>query len=229
MRGSSSSLVPGNFPIKERTDIRRPVISHNTYIHRIARLGVRHLVDTPITPNQITAVRLAAAVAAAAALAVGEPTWTYTGAGIFLFSMLLDRADGELARLSGKTSAWGHRFDLISDSASNAMAFIGIGIGLRASELGLWAPVLGLVAGAAVASVLWFVMRLEDTGGERAGELGGFAGADPDDAIIIVPIVLFMGGAQPLLIAAAIGAPAFALFFYYLFRRALKTQSGDGS
>jgi archaetidylinositol phosphate synthase len=229
MRGSSSSLVPRKFPIKGRTDIRRPVISHNTYIHRIARLAVRPLVDTPITPNQITTVRLAAAMAAAAAMAIGEPSWTYAGAGIFLFSMFLDRADGELARLSGKSSAFGHKLDLISDSASNAMAFVGIGIGLRASELGMWAPVMGLIAGAAVASVLWFVMRLEDTGGERAGEISGFAGADPDDAIIIVPIVLFMDGAQPLLIAAVIGAPAFALFFYFLFRRALKTQSGDGS
>jgi len=191
----------------------------------VVRIGVRHLVNTPVTPNQLTAVRLLGGGAAAAAFAVGEPFWTNVGAVVFIFSMFLDRADGELARLSGKTSAWGHKFDLISDSLANALAFIGIGIGLRASTLGLMAPVLGVVAGLAVAMVLWFVMRLESTGGERAGEVKGFAGVDPDDAILIVPVVMLFDGGVPLLIAAAIGAPAFALVFFVLFRRRLKAQS----
>jgi len=164
------------------------------------------------------------AIAAAAALSVGETLWTNTGAVLFLVSMFLDRADGELARLSGKTSAWGHKFDLVSDSVSNALAFIGIGIGLRASDLGLWAPALGVLAGAGVAAVLWFVMRLESTGGERAGELKAFEGFDPDDAMLIVPITLLLGAANSLLIAAAIGTPAFAILFFFLFRRALKPR-----
>ena len=119
----------------------------------------------------------------------------------------------------------GHKFDLVSDSLANAVAFIGIGIGLRDSALGLWAPALGVIAGAAVAMVLWLVMRLEDGGGERAGELSGFSGADPDDAMIVVPIVMAVGGAMPLLIAAAVGAPAFAAIFYFLFRRTLKAAN----
>jgi phosphatidylglycerophosphate synthase len=187
---------------------------------------VRPLVNTAVTPNQLTAVRLLGGLAAGAAFAVGDPWWTNVAAALFVVSMFLDRADGELARLSGKTSAWGHKFDLVSDSLANAVAFIGIGIGLRDSALGLWAPVLGVIAGAAVAMVLWLVMRLEDGGGERAGELGGFAGADPDDAMIVVPIVMALGGAMPLLIAAAVGAPAFTMIFYFLFRRALKAQTG---
>ncbi len=161
------------------------------------------------------------AIGAAAAFAVGEPLWSNIGALVFIISMFLDRADGELARLSGKTSAWGHKFDLVSDSAANALAFVGIGIGLRASELGYWALILGFIAGAAVAAVLWFVMRLESEGGDRAGEIGGFAGFDPDDAMLLVPVFVLLGFAQPLLVAAAIGAPAFAVFFYILFRRAL--------
>ncbi len=187
---------------------------------------MRPLANTAVTPNQLTAVRLLGGLAAGAAFAVGDPWWTNVAAALFVVSMFLDRADGELARLSGKTSAWGHKFDLVSDCLANAIAFIGIGIGLRDSALGLWAPVLGVIAGAAVAMVLWLVMRLEDGGGERAGELGGFAGADPDDAMIVVPIVMALGGAMPLLIAAAIGAPAFTMIFYFLFRRALKAQTG---
>lgn len=184
------------------------------------------MVNTAVTPNQITAVRLAGGVAAAIAFAAGDPIWVNTGAVIFVVSMFLDRADGELARLSGKTSAWGHKFDLISDSLANALAFIGIGIGLRGTELGPWAPALGLIAGIAVAIVLWFVMRLESNGGERAGEVSGFAGFDPDDAMLIVPIAMVLGGGVPLLIAAAVGASAVAVLFYALFRRSLKARSG---
>lgn len=186
---------------------------------------MRPLVNTPVTPNQLTAVRLAGGVAAGIAFAMGDPGWTTAGAILFILSMFLDRADGELARLSGKTSAWGHKFDLVSDSLANALAFIGIGIGLRGSELGVWAPALGISAGVAVAVVLWFVMRLESVNGERAGEVRGFAGVDPDDAMLIVPIMMLFGGGVPLLIAAAIGAPAFALLFYILFRRALRAQA----
>lgn len=230
---SDIKYCPVKTPIEDQAGTRKlrgntereQVISHNTYIHRIVRVGVRPLVNTPVTPNQITAVRLVGGIVAAVAFAVGEPSWINAGAAIFVVSMFLDRADGELARLSGKTSAWGHKFDLISDSLANIFAFIGIGIGLRGGELGPWAPALGLIAGAAVAIVLWFVMRMENTDGERAGEVSGFAGFDPDDAMLVVPVVMVLGGGVPLLIAAAVGASAFALLFYILFRRSLKARS----
>ena len=50
---------------------------------------MRPLVDTPVTPNQITTLRLAVGLGAAGAFAVGEPSWTYGGAAAFLASMLL--------------------------------------------------------------------------------------------------------------------------------------------
>jgi len=195
-------------------------ISHNTWIHRIARITiVQPLAKTSVTPNQLTTVRLIAGVAAAAALAVGSPFWQQAGAGIFILSMLLDRADGDLARLTGRTSPGGHTYDLIADSLSNALFFAGLGIGLRGGEQGLWAVPLGMLAGGAVAAILWMVMRIEESDGARAAELGGFAGFDPDDAILIAPIAILLGMPEGLLLAAAIGAPAFALFFAWLFWR----------
>jgi archaetidylinositol phosphate synthase len=67
------------------------------------------------------------------------------GSGIFVVSMLLDRADGALARWSGKTSPNGHKYDIIADSLSNALAFVGIGIGQRHSQLGDFAIPLALL------------------------------------------------------------------------------------
>jgi len=193
-------------------------MSHNTWIHRVARVGVRPLVKTAVTPNQITTLRLAVGIAAAIALAVGSDVWRHWGAGIFLLSMLLDRADGELARLSGKTSPGGHKYDLISDSVCNALAFLGLGIGLTASPFGSWAPLMGAVAGLAIAAILWLVIKLEQRGGERAGELAGAAGFDPDDAMLVVPICIWFGLSEWLLASAAVGAPLFAVFMVLWFR-----------
>ncbi|MGF1608896.1 MAG: CDP-alcohol phosphatidyltransferase family protein [Kiloniellales bacterium] len=194
-------------------------MSHNTWIHRIARVAVRPLVQSDITPNQVTTLRLGAGIAAAGAFALGNGTALAWGAGIFVVSMVLDRADGELARLSGKTSAWGHKYDLVSDAVCNALAFVGLGIGLRDSSLGLWALPMGLDAGLAIALILWLIIKMERAGGERAGELPGLAGFDADDAMLLVPLAIWLGLAQGLLIAAAVGAPLFALLMYLWLRR----------
>lgn len=199
-----------------------PVISHNTYIHRIVRIGVRPLVGTPITPNQITTLRLAGGLAAAAAYAVGSTAWDYAGSALFVVALMLDRADGELARLGGKTSAWGHTYDLVADGISNAAAFVGIGIGLRDSLFGWWALPLGAAAGASIAFILWATMQIEAREGARAAELGGAAGFDPDDAVLMVPLAMALGGGVPLLMVSVIGAPAFAIFFYWRFRAKLR-------
>ncbi|MCZ6503753.1 MAG: CDP-alcohol phosphatidyltransferase family protein, partial [Gammaproteobacteria bacterium] len=150
-------------------------MSHHTWIHSLTRGCVKPLINTPVTPNHITTLRLVAGIAAAGALAVGGSPWINLGAGLFVLSFLLDRADGELARLSGKTSPEGHRYDVIADSVCNALILVGLGLSLRDSAFGLWAVPLGLVSGAAVITVLAMVMKLESAQGYRAAELRGYA------------------------------------------------------
>lgn len=196
-------------------------MSHNTWLHRIARTTiVQPLAGTAVTPNQLTTARLASGIAAAGLLAIG-PAWFIAGATVFAMAMLLDRADGDLARSTGQTSAAGHRYDLASDAACNTLVFVGLGIGLRDGEHGLLAIAMGTLAGIAVAIILGMVMRLEASGGERAGEIGGAAGFDPDDAMLAIPVALWLGWHDGLLLAAAIGAPAFAVAFALGFRRKL--------
>lgn len=193
-------------------------MSHNTWIHRIVRVGVRPLARSAVTPNQVTSLRLLVGFAAAAAFATGSDGWRDLGAGLFLVSFFLDRADGELARLSGRTSPGGHKYDLWSDAASNAAAFVGLGIGLTGSSLGSWATLLGCLAGGAVAAVLLLVVRLERAKGERAGELAGVAGFDPDDGMLVVPLLVWLGLADWLLVAAAVGTPSFACLAFLKLR-----------
>jgi archaetidylinositol phosphate synthase len=204
-----------------KQSFRKADMSHDTWLHRSVRAAVRPLAATSITPNHITTARLATGLLAAGLFAVGGQTALYWAAGSFLLSMLLDRADGELARSSGKSTPWGHKYDLITDAASNALAFVGIGVGLRYGSFG-WAWILmGVVAGAAIVCILWWTTHIENLHGARAAELRITRGFDPDDTMLIVPIAAVLGWVEPLLVAAFVGAPLFALAAYWLRWRSL--------
>ena len=197
-------------------------MSHNTWIHRVARVTiVQPLRPLGVKPNQITTVRLTTGVMAAVVLGSGGIAVAGWAATLFALAMLLDRADGDLARTTGQTSAAGHRYDLASDAICNALIFVGLGVGLRDGQYGLMAIIMGIAAGLAVVAILAMVVRIEASIGERAAELGSSAGFDADDAIIAVPIALWLGYADGLLLAAAIGAPVFAIGFFAFFRKKL--------
>lgn len=197
-------------------------MSHDTWLHRLARLFVKPLVRTPVTPNQLTTLRLLSGLGAAGLLAVGTDPWVRYGAALFLISMVLDRADGDLARLSGKISPWGHTYDLISDCVCNAAVFVGIGVGLRAGKFGWWSASMGLLAGLAVTAILWLVMTIESVEGQRGAELGNLGGFDADDAMLIVPIAVLLGMSEFLIMAASVGAPLFCAFMFWQFRAKLR-------
>ena len=199
-------------------------MSHNTWIHRAVRGAVRPLVDTPVTPNHLTALRLASGLGAAWLVAFAPQSVWGWAAALFLVSLFLDRADGELARLGGKSTPWGHTFDLLADGTCNAVIFFALGLGLSGGALGDWAILMGLVAGLSVTAVVLIVLRLEAMAGERAGEVPGFAGFDPDDGMVTIPIMLWLGLADWLLVAAAVGTPVFALILISRFRRALQSS-----
>ena len=186
-------------------------MSHGTWAHRAIMPAVRVLAKTPATPNQVTTARLLTGLAAAAAFAVGTEGWTSAGGVLCLISMLLDRADGQLARLTGRTSAWAHDYDLIADNIATTALFIGIGLGLRDGALGLWAPVLGVLAGASITTIFWVVERIEALTPPGRDAIPGAAGFDPDDLLFVVAPLAWLGWLSPFLIVAAIGAPLFLI------------------
>ena len=78
-------------------------MSHNTWIHRAVRVAVRPLAAGPITPNQVTTLRLTVGLAAAAALAHGAEAWRAAGAGIFGLGLFPAPAAGVVARPLGQS------------------------------------------------------------------------------------------------------------------------------
>jgi len=196
-------------------------VSHRTWAHAIVRPLVRQLLPTRVTPNHLTALRLFTGVASSFLVATGNPALTASGGALFLISFFLDRADGELARGTGKSSSWGHRFDVISDYASNILIFVGLGIGLRHSDAGVGAIFLGSIAGVAIAGIFGLVSYIERTHGIGAAAFPTAAGFDSDDAMLILPIAIWSGADMLLLVAAGVGAPVFLAWTCWRFRRQL--------
>src|SRR5882762_10893926 len=141
-----------------------PLLSHSVPVQprpwdaRLARRLVTPLKDSRATPNHLTTIRLAFGLAAAAAFLPGTYGWTNIGALLLVLSNFLDHTDGELARISGKTSRIGHIYDLASDALVTILLFLAIGIGVGThvgSLLQLPPAFLGLVAGNAIALIFY--------------------------------------------------------------------------
>ena len=182
-------------------------MSHDTWIHRIARFCVRPLVATRVTPNHLTGARLASGLAGAAMLAVGVAPWTVAGTVLFLISMLLDRADGELARLSARRSAFGHRFDLWTDAVCNTCIVASLGLAQRDGLFGGWSYLMGGIAAISVALIFAHGLSLDRRLGPDAIMFQATAGFDPDDAVAIVPLAEVFGVGDWVLALASVAAP----------------------
>ncbi|MEH2265013.1 CDP-alcohol phosphatidyltransferase family protein [Nostoc sp.] len=185
---------------------------------------VKPLKDSWVNPNHLTTVRLVTGLAAAVAMsttgyayAVGDVVWANIGAWLFALSNFLDHTDGELARLSGKSSKWGHQYDLASDAIIHILLFVCIGYGLREGRFGWWALLMGIVSGVSVACIFHLRNQMEQRLGKDASRQPNLAGFDIEDVLYLFPIVTLLDGLEPLLIAATIGAPTFALWVIWQF------------
>jgi phosphatidylglycerophosphate synthase len=177
---------------------------------RLARLLVGPLRRTPITPNAITTLTLGVGLLGAWLLA-GAGAAANLGAALVMISFLLDHADGELARMTGRTSTFGHYYDLVADALVMGALFVGIGFGLGASGLGASAARLGLIAGGGVALAILFRLELERRAGKAAVRQPSLLGFEAQDILYAVGPVTWLGGLETLLMLAAIGAPLYAL------------------
>ena len=194
-------------------------MSHHTLLHRLVRPIVPILVVARVTPDQITTLRLLTGLGAALSLVRG-PAGTALGAGLFLLSALLDRLDGTLARRTGISSRLGPRFDLVADCLSTMGFFVGLGIGEQVPWLpallppvtAAWlSPLLGIGAACAVVLMFWQLAQ-------AAPEKDPVRLLDPDDVMVMLPILLWLGAGDLVLLAAGIVSPVAALVLWWVHR-----------
>ncbi len=170
----------------------------DSWTHGMARMCVLPLVNTPVTPKHITTVRLITGTVACVLFAIGTAESNFHGGFLWILSAFLDRADGELARISDRTSQKGHQYDYFSDVFVTALFFLGISIGLRETAFwnmkpGIWIIVMGISAtvGVIFAGIL---AERTDQAKKETGEkaYAGFAGFDFDDVLyLFAPVIRF--------------------------------------
>lgn len=118
-------------------------------IHPLSYALARLLKPTLITPNMVSV--LGVVVLTLAAIFYTRVDWPVGAAAGFALHILwhvVDGADGDLARLTGKTSANGEFVDGVCDYLSNIILYIAFAVSL-APDLGGWAWVLIVAAGGA--------------------------------------------------------------------------------
>ncbi|MFQ5466875.1 MAG: CDP-alcohol phosphatidyltransferase family protein [Kiloniellaceae bacterium] len=145
------------------------------------------LIKLPITPNQVTALSLAAGLAGAWCFSLGTWEAGVIGGLFMIVCYTLDNCDGEIARLKDLSSEWGAQFDDIADWLVDGAFFASLGYGtFQATGEALWLW-LGLAATAGatidyVINLFLFAKAKRDPEAETREEMAK-SGRKPEDTI----------------------------------------------
>lgn len=184
-----------------------------TWDGRAARWLVTPLIHTRVTPNHLTTLRLALGLMGVLCLARGGYVQSNAGAFLVALSNFVDHTDGELARISGKTSRFGHFYDLAADALVTVLLFFCMGVGVQGPGGGrMPLAVCGGIAGLAVALIFFLRMCIEEATGKGGTKQAFALGFETEDVLYLLPLVTLTGVAAPFVTIASIGAPLFALW-----------------
>lgn len=103
------------------------------YMREVSLRWTRHLVNSRITPNQLTYLMVLAGVSAGAALLIPGIAGAVAAALLIQLYLLLDCVDGEVARWRKQTSITGVYLDRIGHYLAEAALLTGFGI--RAADV----------------------------------------------------------------------------------------------
>jgi archaetidylinositol phosphate synthase len=200
-------------------------VFYQSYAHVFVRIFVRPLIGTWVRPNHLTGLRLVSGLAACALLSIGTRSTAAWSGVLWVLSCLLDRADGELARMGDLRSEGGKVLDFYSDMILDSFWFLGAGIGLRHSSLGVAAVPLGVIACGSMLLVMWsseLFERLSEPGVKAFDFTGGGKRFHPDDALFLLAPFTWLGWLVPILVASSVCTPIFAIVItvrYLLLKR----------
>jgi CDP-L-myo-inositol myo-inositolphosphotransferase len=92
----------------------------------VSRWLTRYLVDTAVTPNQISVVSWLLSCVAAGLFAVGGYPALAAGGALGQLASIIDGCDGEIARLKHSQSEFGGWFDAVLDRYADAFLLFGL-------------------------------------------------------------------------------------------------------
>jgi phosphatidylglycerophosphate synthase len=145
----------------------------------------------PVTPNQVTTVSLACALAAAWCFAQPGDESPAIGALLFFAFYVLDNCDGEIARAKGLSSRFGQFYDTFVDWLGHATLFLGLGAGVAAERHSDWWLWFGAIA-AAGASINYAIGLAGDLRAKpESGATANSADAPPPRPTLAEPLAAF--------------------------------------
>ncbi len=194
---------------------------------RLANFLIHPLLDTRVTPNMITTVGLLAGLGAIVCYALGD-SLVHLGAALFMAAYVIDHADGELARLTGKTSEFGHYYDLIVDGLVVGGVFVAMGLGLQDQMWAVPPAWLGVIAGISIALIFVLRLEMERRFSKAATRQPNIWGVEAQDVLYLIGPITWFGWLEGFLTLAAIGAPLYAFWVCWECWSWFRQASGKG-
>lgn len=191
---------------------------------RISRALSRRLSRTRITPNRITLTGVSIGLAGAYLLSLPHYVAQVLGSLLFLFCIVVDGVDGEVARLKLQESAFGHYLDVITDNLVHAAVFVGIAVGLYRGSgsvlylYALWALLGGFVV-CLVTVYLCILRRPPEELARSPRALRLLALLSNRDFAYLVVLLALIGRLRWFLLGAAVGTYVFAALLWAVSRR----------
>ena len=190
----------------------------------------KRLVETSITPNQITVISMLIGLSGAFFMGISRGLWQILGSILFLTHSIMDGCDGEIARIKFSESRLGGLLDFWGDNVVHSVVFIAIAWewwnrtrAFFPLLLAMFA-VLGCLASAGM--VYWKTMRFKNEKGplythvsslkekNKLKEIADFLSRR--DFIYLVVILSFFKHLDWFLICSSLGTPAFLLILLWL-------------
>ena len=171
---------------------------------RLSRPLAALLARTPLTPNQVSFVSFAIALASLWLFFAGYNIWAGIVAQI---SSILDGADGDLARIKAMASPFGGFFDAVLDRYADVAILAGLtywSLEFEARTADSLVIALGLLAIAGSHMISYSRARAEATlGGSFPGLAGSLASRDARLFVVMLGAIAGQGVATLIVLAAA--------------------------
>ena len=176
----------------------------------------RMLVKTPLTPNAISAISFFTGVASALCFAAGKPA---AGGVLAQLSSVVDGCDGEVARLKGRSSAFGAYFDALLDRYADLLIIAGM---IAASPAQNWLAGVLAIAGCysiSYTSAKHELYRIPVSGTGRLMQR--------DMRLFLIFLGGLLGAVYQTLVLIGVAANAVALHRLYRARGGVKNAGGE--
>ena len=171
---------------------------------RLSRPLAALLARTPLTPNHVSFVSFAIALASLWLFFTGYNIWAGVAAQI---SSIVDGADGDLARIKDMASPFGGFFDAVLDRYADVAILAGLtywSLEYEARTADSLVLALGLLAIAGSLMISYSRARAEATlGGAFPGLVGSLASRDARLLVVMVGAIVGQGAATLLILAVA--------------------------